>query len=75
VNANLLHHLPGLDYARELVRCHDAGRRDLMTAHHRVSKLLVRHGIVYPSDDLGRGRIGRGWRASALPNRSATSRC
>jgi len=27
---------------------HDAVRRDLMTARHRVSKLLLRHGRVYP---------------------------
>ncbi len=26
---------------------HDACRRDLMTARHRVSKLLLRHGRVY----------------------------
>lgn len=30
------------------MRAHDAVRRDLMTARHRVSKLLLRHGRVYP---------------------------
>ena len=37
-----------VEAARELVRAHDAVRRDLMTARHRVSKMLLRHGIVYP---------------------------
>ncbi len=39
---------PELEAARELMRCHDACRRDLMTARHRVSKMLLRHGRVYP---------------------------
>jgi transposase len=33
---------------RELTRAHDACRRDLMNARHRVSKMLLRHGRVYP---------------------------
>jgi transposase len=37
-----------VEAARELVRAHDAVRRDLMTARHRVSKMLLRHGVVYP---------------------------
>jgi transposase len=37
-----------VEAARELTRAHDAARRDLMTARHRVSKLLLRHGRVYP---------------------------
>jgi transposase len=39
---------PQVEAARELVRAHDAIRRDLMTARHRVSKQLLRHGRVYP---------------------------
>ena len=39
---------PAVEAARELVRAHDAVRRDLMTACHRVSKQLLRHGRVYP---------------------------
>jgi transposase len=39
---------PAVEAARELVRAHDAIRRDLMTARHRVSKQLLRHGQVYP---------------------------
>ena len=33
--------------ARDLVRAREAARADLMRARHRVSKLLLRHGIVY----------------------------
>jgi transposase len=33
--------------ARDLVRAREDCRRDLMTARHRVSKLLLRQGIVY----------------------------
>lgn len=39
---------PGVEAARDLVRAHDACRRDLMSARHRISKLLLRHGQVYP---------------------------
>jgi len=37
-----------VEAARELMRAHDACRRDLMSARHRVSKMLLRHGRVYP---------------------------
>jgi transposase len=33
--------------ARDLVRAREASRSDLMRARHRLSKLLLRHGIVY----------------------------
>jgi transposase len=33
--------------ARDLVRAREAARSDLMRARHRLSKLLLRHGIVY----------------------------
>jgi transposase len=38
----------GVEAAREFTRCHDMCRRDLMTARHRISKMLLRHGRVYP---------------------------
>jgi transposase len=38
---------PEVEAARELTRAHDACRRDLMNARHRVSKMLLRHGRVY----------------------------
>jgi transposase len=37
-----------VEAARDLMRAHDACRRDLMNARHRVSKMLLRHGRVYP---------------------------
>ncbi len=43
--------------ARDLVRAREDCRGDLMTARHRISKLLLRQGIVY-SD-------GNAWAASA----------
>ena len=39
---------PEVEAAREMTRAHDACRRDLMNARHRVSKMLLRHGHVYP---------------------------
>ncbi len=39
---------PEVEAAREMTRGHDACRRDLMNARHRVSKMLLRHGRVYP---------------------------
>jgi len=35
--------------ARDLVRAHEDARRDLMSARHRLGKLLLRHGLTYPS--------------------------
>lgn len=39
---------PEIEAARETTRVHDVCRRDLMNARHRVSKMLSRHGRVYP---------------------------
>ena len=39
---------PEQEEARDLVRAREAARTDLMRARHRVSKLLLRQGIVYP---------------------------
>jgi transposase len=39
---------PEVEAAREMTRAHDACRRDLMNARHRVSRMLLRHGRVYP---------------------------
>jgi transposase len=43
-------HVPsvGQEAARDLVRAREALRQDLMRARHRVSKLLLRHGRIYP---------------------------
>jgi transposase len=37
----------GQEDARDLVRAREDTRTDLMRARHRLSKLLLRHGIVY----------------------------
>jgi transposase len=34
--------------ARDLVRSRDDARRDLMSSRHRLGKLLLRHGLVFP---------------------------
>ena len=41
--------IPGIEQeaARDLVRAREDCRRDLMSARHRLSKLLLRQGIVY----------------------------
>lgn len=44
-----------LEACRDLTRSREAARRDLMTARHRLLKLLLRHGLVF-SD-------GRAWTA------------
>ena len=38
------------EQARDVVRARDDARTTLMAARHRVSKLLLRHGFVYPKD-------------------------
>jgi transposase len=52
----------GVEAARELTRLHDACQRDLMTARHRVSKMLLRHGRVYPKPTTWK-RDHRNWLA------------
>jgi|SRR5580658_610271 transposase len=37
-----------VEAAREMTRAHDVCRQELMRARHRVSKMLLRHGLVYP---------------------------
>ena len=41
--------------ARDLVRAREDCRGDLMTARHRVSKLLLRQGIVYSGGNAWTG--------------------
>src|SRR5690348_6853276 len=38
---------PEEEAARDLVRAREEARGDLMRARHRLSKLLLRHGLVY----------------------------
>jgi len=60
--------------ARDLVRTRDAARADLMRARHRLSKLLLRHGIVYYDGKAWTERHDR-WlhhqRFDAAPTQSA----
>jgi transposase len=42
--------------ARDLVRAREDCRADLMRARHRLSKLLLRHGIVYSAGQAWTGR-------------------
>ena len=51
-----------LEAIRHLARTREAVRGDLMRARHRVSKLLLVHGRVYPGKSTW-GRDHRGWLA------------
>jgi transposase len=50
-----------VEAALELTRAHDMSRRDLMNARHRVSKMLLRHGRVYPKPSSTWSRDHRQW--------------
>ena len=52
-----------VEAARELTRAHDTCRRDLMNARHRVSKMLLRHGRVYPKPSSTWSKTHRQWLA------------
>ena len=51
--------------ARDLVRARDDVRTDLMAARHRLSKLLLRHGLVYDGSVTGTGPMTPGCAGSA----------
>jgi transposase len=53
--------------ARDLVRAREDCRGDLMRARHRLSKLLLRHGIVYYGGDAWTGKHDTWLRLEALP--------
>ena len=61
--------VPSIDReaARDLVRAREDCRGDLMRARHRVSKLLLRHGIVYFGGQAWTGRHDAWLRAQHLP--------
>jgi transposase len=50
-----------VEAARELTRAHEMCRRDLMNARHRVSKMLLRHGRVYPRPSSTWSQAHRQW--------------
>ncbi len=53
--------------ARDLVRCREDARGDLMRARHRLSKLLLRHGIVYNDGDAWTRKHDMWLRNTAAP--------
>lgn len=61
--------IPSVDReaARDLVRAREDCRGDLMRARHRLSKLLLRHGIVYYGGNAWTGKHDMWLRTEALP--------
>jgi transposase len=59
--------------ARDLVRAREDCRGDLMRARHRLSKLLLRHGIVYYDGDAWTGKHDAWLRHQALPQLTTTA--
>lgn len=61
--------IPSVDQeaARDLVRAREDCRGDLMRARHRLSKLLLRHGIVYCGGDAWTGKHDLWLRHDAAP--------
>ena len=57
--------------ARDLVRAREDCRGDLMRARHRLSKLLLRRGIVYYDGDAWTGKHDAWLRHEALPRLSS----
>jgi transposase len=57
--------------ARDLVRAREDCRGDLMRARHRLSKLLLRNGIVYFDGDAWTGKHEVWLRRDALPQLTA----
>ena len=56
--------------ARDLVRAREDCRGDLMRARHRLSKLLLRHGLVYYGGDAWTGKHDAWLRHEASPQLS-----
>jgi transposase len=67
--------VPSVDQeaARDLVRAREDCRADLMRARHRLSKLLLRHGIVYYDGDAWTGKHDVWLRHQALPQLTTTA--
>lgn len=56
---------PAQEAARDLVRARDDARADLMRARHRLSKLLLRHDVVYAGTHAWTGAHDRWLRGPA----------
>ena len=61
--------------ARDLVRAREDCRGDLTRARHRLSKLLLRHGIVYSGGAAWTGKHDTWLRHDALPQLTARATC
>ena len=57
--------------ARDLVRAREDARGDLMSARHRVSKLLLRQGIVYSGGKAWTGKHELWLRRTPSPHQGA----
>ena len=66
--------IPSVDQeaARDLVRAREDCRGDLMAARHRVSKLLLRQGIVYYGGQAWTGKHELWLRAQRFDNPALT---
>jgi transposase len=62
---------PADEAARDLVRAREDARADLMRARHRLSKLLLRHGLVYESGRAWTGAHDAWLRRQALEHAGA----
>jgi len=60
---------PEEEALRDLVRAREAVRVDLMRCRHRLSKLLLRHGIRFDDGHGGRTVTAPGWPASSWAGR------
>ena len=65
---------PGQEAARDLVRAREDCRGDLMRARHRLSKLLLRHGMVYSGGQAWTGKHEQWLRREAGPRLSGATR-
>jgi transposase len=52
---------PELEALRDLVRCREDLRGDLMASRHRISKLLLRRGLLYPGPGAAWTRRHASW--------------
>jgi len=59
--------------AKDLVRAREDCRRDLMSARHRLSKLLLRQGVIYSGEGLGPASTNCGCSGSGLTHRRCSS--
>ena len=57
---------PEEEALRDLVRARESVRMDLMRSRHRLSKLLLRHGIRFDDGNAWTERHRAGWRAFVL---------